>query len=164
MRPPVSPHSNVFRNASQSLPTPISAITPGFHHEMEKVVVKEPRKRRRRKKIITEEERLVKHTAFLERNRQAALKCRSKRKNWLVGLEDEARAVKEQNGELKKEFRELLEEVLLLRSQLAGCGCDFKNEDSGKHLHNGLDENERNVEEGKKNATTDIHNSRNFVS
>ncbi|KAI9683944.1 MAG: hypothetical protein M1829_004279 [Trizodia sp. TS-e1964] len=68
----------------------------------------------------------VKRSKFLERNRVAASKCRLKKKEWTMNLEDRAQSIQNQSIELHKIVDSLREEVLYLRDELlkhSNCDC-----------------------------------------
>lgn len=72
-----------------------------------------------------EEDLEVKRLKFLERNRQAALKCRQKKKVWESELQQRSDLVQQRNKELRATVQELKEEALALKSQLlAHTDCD----------------------------------------
>ncbi|KAL1923993.1 uncharacterized protein VTP21DRAFT_7028 [Calcarisporiella thermophila] len=55
---------------------------------------------------------------FLERNRQAALKCRQRKKQWLANLQSNLEMLTEQNNQLQKQTAVLQEELSKLRNIL----------------------------------------------
>jgi hypothetical protein len=57
-----------------------------------------------------------KHEAFLERNRLAAMKCRSKKKGWQAQLEENVKLGQEKNDELRAQCERLTKEVAELQS------------------------------------------------
>ncbi|KAI8577431.1 hypothetical protein K450DRAFT_252394 [Umbelopsis ramanniana AG] len=62
---------------------------------------------------------------FLERNRQAASKCRQKKKAWMQDLEQRSEEITSRNKALHETVSMLKEEVLFLKNQLlAHRGCD----------------------------------------
>ncbi|KAI9280891.1 hypothetical protein BC943DRAFT_330510 [Umbelopsis sp. AD052] len=63
---------------------------------------------------------------FLERNRQAASKCRQKKKAWMQDLEQRSEEITSRNKALHETVSMLKEEVLFLKNQLLshrGCDC-----------------------------------------
>ncbi|KAH8554514.1 hypothetical protein BGW37DRAFT_480022 [Umbelopsis sp. PMI_123] len=66
-----------------------------------------------------------KRRKFLERNRQAASKCRQKKKAWMQDLEQRSEEIISRNKALHETVGMLKEEVLFLKNQLlAHRGCD----------------------------------------
>ncbi|CAO3680626.1 unnamed protein product [Umbelopsis ramanniana] len=72
-----------------------------------------------------EEDLEIKRLRFLERNRQAALKCRQKKKQWEKELQVRSDEVVKRNKSLRATVQELKEEAILLKNQLlAHSECD----------------------------------------
>jgi len=72
-----------------------------------------------------EEDGEEKRRKFLERNRQAASKCRQKKKAWMQDLEQRSDEITKRNKALHETVSMLKEEVLFLKNQLlAHRGCD----------------------------------------
>ncbi|KAI9287320.1 hypothetical protein BC943DRAFT_209274 [Umbelopsis sp. AD052] len=72
-----------------------------------------------------EEDMEIKRLRFLERNRQAALKCRQKKKQWEKELQVRSDEVVKRNKALRATVQELKEEAILLKNQLlAHSECD----------------------------------------
>ncbi|KAI9276103.1 hypothetical protein BY458DRAFT_546126 [Sporodiniella umbellata] len=64
---------------------------------------------------------------FLERNRQAAYKCRQKKKSWMKDLEEKADLSAARNEELRQTVSQLKEESMYLRNLLlshGNCECE----------------------------------------
>ncbi|KAI8826741.1 uncharacterized protein EV422DRAFT_562794 [Fimicolochytrium jonesii] len=59
-----------------------------------------------------------KRKTFLERNRQAALKCRQKKKQWLQSLQAKVDHLTDNNGALQSQATQLREEILNLKTLL----------------------------------------------
>ncbi|KAL3423702.1 Cyclic AMP-dependent transcription factor ATF-2-like protein 1 [Phlyctema vagabunda] len=74
------------------------------------------KKTRKRRNLRTAEEEAARHEAFLERNRKAAGKCRSKKKDRVQQLIWDMEASRSVNNQLKAEHWELLDEVSKLRA------------------------------------------------
>jgi len=89
-------------------------------------------KKYRARKPISETEKVRKRTAFLERNRVAAGKCRSRKKDWVEKMEEDARAARATNTALKAEHLVLLGEVKCLRALVATCDDECKQAEKGK--------------------------------
>ncbi|KAM3586797.1 Transcription factor, variant 2 [Umbelopsis sp. WA50703] len=73
-----------------------------------------------------EEDAEEKRRKFLERNRQAASKCRQKKKAWMQDLEQRSDEIINRNKALHETVSMLKEEVLFLKNQLLthrGCDC-----------------------------------------
>lgn len=73
-----------------------------------------------------EPETTVKRSRFLERNRLAAAKCRTKKKEWTNNLEAAARQASLQTRELHAIVQNLRDEVMQYKTQLMshqGCEC-----------------------------------------
>ncbi|KAJ3014914.1 hypothetical protein HKX48_004889 [Thoreauomyces humboldtii] len=82
---------------------------------------------RKRKAPPTEEEQDDKRKRFLERNRLAASKCRTKKKQWLQDLESRSSEIGQSNRQLQQVVAQLKEEALLLKGQLLlhrNCQCN----------------------------------------
>jgi len=87
----------------------------------------------------TEEE---KRKNFLERNRQAALKCRQRKKEYIQNLQTRVDFLTEENQRLEKELLSLREESVNLRTLLlahvdcpmARTSFSYSSKDSGSHL------------------------------
>lgn len=111
------------------------------------------KRRRRRKAPPSAEVKAQKHKAFLERNREAASKCRTKKKTQIQQLEEDERDGRALNQMLKDEFRDVLGEVLLLREQLklqklacggdcaGNCGAQAEEKKAGADLMEGVEHN-----------------------
>ncbi|KAL7752140.1 hypothetical protein RI367_002183 [Sorochytrium milnesiophthora] len=68
----------------------------------------------------------AKREKFLERNRQAASKCRQKKREWLTTLESDAKSLQDTNTQLLSTAHALRNEILTLRATLLrhkSCGC-----------------------------------------
>jgi len=91
------------------------------------------KRRRRRKPPPPPEVAAAKHKAFLQRNREAASKCRTKKKAQINELEDEERMGRQINAVLKDEFKDILGEVLLLREQVKEMPCSEDCDGCGEH-------------------------------
>ncbi|CDH51391.1 hypothetical protein RO3G_05746 [Lichtheimia corymbifera JMRC:FSU:9682] len=72
-------------------------------------------KRRAQTKYVDDEE---KRKNFLERNRQAAFKCRQRKKQWVQDLQSSAEYLTATNEQLKMETARLREEIFHLKSLL----------------------------------------------
>jgi hypothetical protein len=140
------------------------------------------KRRRRRKPPPPPELAAAKHKAFLQRNREAASKCRTKKKVQINDLEDEERMGQQVNAVLKDEFRDILGEVLLLREQVKEMLCDEGCEGCGKHgpmrrdsvlaissigtnsIHNGhnAQRDEEEEEEDEASGSTSLQNPLSF--
>ncbi|KAH8555431.1 hypothetical protein BGW37DRAFT_477182 [Umbelopsis sp. PMI_123] len=69
----------------------------------------------------------LKRLRFLERNRQAALKCRQKKKQWEKELQTRSEEVVNINKAFRSTVQDLKEEVIMLKNQLlAHSDCDCK--------------------------------------
>ncbi|PKI83620.1 hypothetical protein MVES1_002760 [Malassezia vespertilionis] len=66
----------------------------------------------------TEDEPYTKRRSFLERNRQAAHKCRQRKKAWLVSLQAKVEYLQSDNESLQSTVEALRSEVMYLKSQL----------------------------------------------
>jgi len=76
--------------------------------------------------IVPENGSPSKRAKFLERNRQAAAKCRTKKKEWTNNLEAAARQASQQTRELHAILQELRDELLDCKTKLMdhqGCDC-----------------------------------------
>jgi hypothetical protein len=70
---------------------------------------KRGRKKGKRKQL-SQEEQEAKRNKFLERNRQAATKCRMKKKQWTQSLDDRMRQLQLMNAQLRRNVDEILHE------------------------------------------------------
>jgi hypothetical protein len=87
--------------------------------------VKAKRGRRKGKKVLSEEEQMAKRQRFLARNRQAATKCRNRKKEWTQNLEEKAEALGHRQQSLILQLREIEEEKRKLQRHItehANCG------------------------------------------
>ncbi|KAI8988330.1 hypothetical protein BDF20DRAFT_855153 [Mycotypha africana] len=66
----------------------------------------------------TEEEDEAKRKQFLERNRQAALKCRQRKKQWLANLQNRVEFLSADNEQLHSQATMLREEIINLKTLL----------------------------------------------
>ncbi|KAL2069251.1 hypothetical protein VTL71DRAFT_15589 [Oculimacula yallundae] len=82
---------------------------------------KQPRRRNTKRKLRTEEEEVSRRTAFLERNRQAAQKCRSRKKRQTNTLEDDLAIQEEINARLKAQVDDLAAELRNLKEVYLQC-------------------------------------------
>ena len=87
--------------------------------------VKAKRGRRKGKKVLSEEEQAAKRQRFLARNRQAATKCRNRKKEWTQNLEEKAENLAHTQQSLILQLKEVEEEKTALQRQItehANCG------------------------------------------
>jgi len=82
---------------------------------------KQPRRRNTKRKLRTEEEEALRRTAFLERNRMAAQKCRSRKKRQTNTLEDDLAVQEEINMRLKGQVADLVAELKSLKEVYMQC-------------------------------------------
>ncbi|CAG8978865.1 hypothetical protein HYALB_00005202 [Hymenoscyphus albidus] len=75
----------------------------------------------RARRALSESQMKQKRESFLERNRVAAMKCRSKRKDVVQQLHDDMRLRSEQNAELRIMHKGLIDEVESLKDMLGKC-------------------------------------------
>ncbi|KAG9245586.1 hypothetical protein BJ878DRAFT_8902 [Calycina marina] len=101
-----------------------------------------PRKSRAKKQLSEEQEQL-KRQKFLERNRQAASKCRERRKDWISKQDEKMKGEQMKNAEMRAEYEILSQEVhnllnVIRRHTEAGCESDhlkeFINGESSRYL------------------------------
>nr|NP_001071657.1 transcription factor protein [Ciona intestinalis]BAE06316.1 transcription factor protein [Ciona intestinalis] len=76
----------------------------------------QPKRRRGRQQQDVDPD--IKRQRFLERNRAAASRCRSKKKNWVVGLESKAKTLSQTNVMLQNEITQLKDEIASLKQLL----------------------------------------------
>ncbi|CZS96574.1 uncharacterized protein RAG0_05845 [Rhynchosporium agropyri] len=113
------------QNETSALSQPFSAPAtnstshppPNAFHDQPK----QPRRRNTKRKLRTEEEEASRRTAFLERNRQAAQKCRSRKKRQTNTLEDDLAVQEEINARLKGQAEELIAELRHLKEVYMQC-------------------------------------------
>ncbi|KAI8052600.1 uncharacterized protein B0P05DRAFT_562127 [Gilbertella persicaria] len=82
---------------------------------------------RKRRILFEGEDAEDRRKKFLERNRVAAYKCRQKKKNWMLELEQKAEIQNNQNEELRALVAQLKEESMYLRNLLlthGNCDCE----------------------------------------
>jgi len=79
-------------------------------------------KRRKRDNELTSEE-LEKRRVRRERNKQAALRCRTRRRERIDALEQETSQIEEDNHRVEKEIRDLKKQVEELHSLLKEHDC-----------------------------------------
>jgi hypothetical protein len=87
--------------------------------------IKAKRGRRKGKKVLSEQEQAAKRQRFLARNRQAATKCRNRKKEWTQNLEDKAEMLGHKQQSLILQLKEIEEEKRKLQRQItehASCG------------------------------------------
>lgn len=89
--------------------------SPGGQTQASTTQQKIPQRRRRQRKIPTEDDEATKRKAFLERNRMAAQKCRSRKRERTSTLEENVAEQEEENLRLKEEIGELTVELGSLR-------------------------------------------------
>lgn len=83
-------------------------------------------------KSLTEEE---KRRSFLERNRQAAFKCRQRKKQWLANLQAKVEFYTQENESLTDQVQGLREEVKMLKQLLVSHkGCSVSQANGGAQL------------------------------
>lgn len=87
-----------------------------------------------------------KRAAFLERNRVAAGKCRTRKKDWVGKLEEDARLAQAINEELKREVQELTEMVRGLRELATRCDDECALAKKGGEICEEVIEEEKEVE------------------
>ncbi|KAG4433488.1 hypothetical protein IFR05_011026 [Cadophora sp. M221] len=127
---PYQPRQDIGRSGVEALETPqnygqVMAIVG--HNESflpaNNFVVypKQPRRRNTKRKLRTEEEEVARRAAFLERNRMAAQKCRSRKKRQTNTLEDDLAIQEEINMRLKGEVVELAAELRSLKEVYMQC-------------------------------------------
>ncbi|KAH8585946.1 hypothetical protein B0O99DRAFT_93627 [Bisporella sp. PMI_857] len=111
-------------------PESIDYATPSAASEASELLVKpkrgRPRKSRAKKQLSPQQE-YEKRQRFLERNRQAASKCRERRKTWISKQEERMNQEQAKNAELKAECDILNQEVynlLQILHQHAESGCN----------------------------------------
>lgn len=103
---------------------------------------KPKRGRRKKNKQLSEREKLANRERFLERNRNAAAKCRSNKKAWQAGVQDRVKDLSGENARLINDVASLLAEVDHLRGILIqhSRSCDH-----AEDLHQYLDEMAKRV-------------------
>lgn len=117
---PVAPSNDDFPPPSSSFVKrkyPTSAhVTPPPPPASTEIIHEHPSiKRRPQTKYVDDEE---KRKNFLERNRQAAFKCRQRKKQWVQDLQNNEEYLTATNEQLKMETIRLREEILHLKSLL----------------------------------------------
>ncbi|KAI8380429.1 hypothetical protein EDC96DRAFT_490995 [Choanephora cucurbitarum] len=115
--PPPSEESNHRRS---------SRIQSAKQHEKPQETQAKSNTSGRKRRIVFEgEDAEDRRKKFLERNRVAAYKCRQKKKNWMLELEQKAEVQNSQNEELRAMVAQLKEESMYLRNLLLSHGnCD----------------------------------------
>ncbi|KAI6717159.1 tan spore protein [Diplocarpon mali] len=92
---------------------------------------KRPRRRGTKRKVRSKDEEALKRKEFLERNRMAAQKCRSKKKYTTSTLEENLAAQEERNLRLKAEVGDLTAEIGRWREVYAQCEKECRESRSG---------------------------------
>jgi hypothetical protein len=72
-----------------------------------------PQKRPRSNSVQSDKDR----SSFLERNRKAAMKCRLKKKHYLMNLENQVESLSKENRQLNQELNRLRKELEQLKQQ-----------------------------------------------
>jgi hypothetical protein len=89
-------------------------LTPPLqNNDTQREVDEEPPKKQRKK--------------LLEKNREAAYRCRQKKKRWVNELEEKSENMEHKNKELQEQVAQLREESIYLRNLLlthGNCDCD----------------------------------------
>lgn len=75
----------------------------------------------RNRRALSDSQVKQKRESFLERNRVAAMKCRSKRKDYVQQLHDDMRIRSEENEELRSMHKGLTDEIESLKNMLGRC-------------------------------------------
>lgn len=113
---PMDHDSNSSRSASSS---PIKSSSRNLRRKADDNLISEqpPSKKngQKSKSEMTDEE---KRRNFLERNRQAALKCRQRKKQWLANLQAKVEYLTNDNETLQSQAQSLREEILNLKTLL----------------------------------------------
>lgn len=73
---------------------------------------------KRQKSVSSEQDEDEKRRNFLERNRQAALKCRQRKKAWLSDLQGKVEILAQENEQLTEQANSFREEIIQLKSLL----------------------------------------------
>ncbi|KAK0110072.1 hypothetical protein ONS95_002729 [Cadophora gregata] len=103
---------------TQPIPNTTPIVPPSHPHEPSKPP---PRRRNTKRKQRTVEEEAEKRRIFLERNRMAAQKCRSRKKRQTNTLEDDLAVQEEINARLKGEVADLTAELRKLKEVYLQC-------------------------------------------
>ncbi|KAL7919760.1 hypothetical protein ACQKWADRAFT_300353 [Trichoderma austrokoningii] len=77
-----------------------------------------PRRKPARRSSAARKEDVAQRTKNLERNRIAASKCRQKKKEWVVELEETKTSMELRHTQLRSEYFQLLDEVTAIKNQL----------------------------------------------
>lgn len=137
----------VVQEATQEIHEPIPEITikrslPVTTTSDDLVIEKAPKKAKtslnkdgkpRSRRALSDSQVKQKRESFLERNRVAAMKCRSKRKDYVQQLHDDMRIRSEENEELRMMHKELTEEIESLRNMIGRCNDTQKKNDGGSN-------------------------------
>lgn len=87
-----------------------------------------PRRKPARRGSTAKKEDVAQRTKNLERNRIAASKCRQKKKEWVVELEETKTSMELRHNNLRMEYFQLLDEVTNIKNQLmAHATCNDPN-------------------------------------
>jgi hypothetical protein len=85
-------------------------------------VIRKRKPRARKRSDAADDLEESKRNKFLQRNREAASKCRQKKKRWTHDLEDTKAVLVAQSSELHSEYDELLEKVTKMKNLLLSHG------------------------------------------
>ncbi|CAG8625782.1 13954_t:CDS:2, partial [Acaulospora colombiana] len=108
-----SPQSNKM-NTSNSL----KSGSRGARRKAEEPLVNEQPSKKNGQKVKSEMTEEEKRKNFLERNRQAALKCRQRKKQWLANLQSKVEFLTNDNENLQNQAQSLREEIINLKTLL----------------------------------------------
>ncbi|KAL6897527.1 hypothetical protein GGI43DRAFT_95949 [Trichoderma evansii] len=87
-----------------------------------------PKRKPARRGSMAKKEDVAQRTKNLERNRIAASKCRQKKKEWVVELEETKASMELRHNNLRMEYFQLLDEVTSIKNQLmAHATCNDPN-------------------------------------
>ncbi|KAL4399306.1 Transcription factor [Malassezia pachydermatis] len=117
---------------------PTDIPSPSSSNKQEK-----PRKVSTEGSTVHESETDSKRKSFLERNRQAAYKCRQRKKAWLASLQAKVEYLQSDNESLQNTVEALRSEVLFLKSQLMqqhalSNALDNESKSSSEHVNRSL--------------------------
>ncbi|KAI8970121.1 hypothetical protein BDF20DRAFT_915978 [Mycotypha africana] len=123
----------VKTSSSQSIPFLVSSISSSSSTSSTSITAR--RKQRKKTALATlnassssseDKDDTEKRKNFLERNRQAALKCRQRKKQWLQSLQERVEFLANDNEQLHLQATVMRDEVLALRNLLmAHKDCQF---------------------------------------
>ncbi|KAM0264240.1 hypothetical protein ACHAQJ_000727 [Trichoderma viride] len=119
------PRTKKQKTASSAQDTTVKQEPP---QQQEQQQSPPPRRKSSRRGAAAKKEDVAQRTKNLERNRIAASKCRQKKKEWVVELEETKTSMEQRHNNLRMEYFQLLDEVTRIKNHLmAHATCNDPN-------------------------------------